>query len=709
MMDPEPTEFRLRYSGNPLLTVGGCLMVFICLGITGIMGMIGLLIWVHDNGPILADRAATATAVALVDPEVGPDPVAPATPAATGTQIGNGALPSEIPPPTVSAVPTTPPDLLNIFPPASIEQQPVPPRAAGDLVLLFETNYPQQDYFDSANRLGRKGLRARTIIREPYAIGARHLFHTDEGDVEAVLVSMTESAYFWVDTLLEYDEQVIHEAAKRLESEIYPRLVNLSGQEWRPGVDNDPHFSILHLARSTNASELGYFTDVDEYPAELYSDSNEQELVYLIMGPLEFGSDLYYGTLIHEIQHMVQWYVDPNEATWMDEGLSQLAELYVGLDTASTWDYLQRPDTPLNTWNYDENEVDAHYSAAYLYLVYLWEQLGETAVRELSRHPANGMAAVRAVLGGYQPDWSLERFTADWMVANWLDDPAAGPRYYYRDLDLRQPAVEVRARSLPFELEKELDQFAVHYIDLDFRGPATITFAGDTVAALIDAPPRSGEQFWLAPPMNGSSAQLTAAFDLTGLEQATLKFSAWYDLEEEFDFAYVSISGDGGVTWDILTPDHRSVGEFGPAFNGRSDQRRDAVDGWLKETIPLGAFVGQPVLIRFEVLTDSAVTGRGFAIDDIAIPELSYTFDEETGVDDWEARGFVHTGWLLPQQWAIRLIEGGPSPQVTALQLNSLNQGQMPIEIGKGGGVLAIMPLTPFTNASAGYWLRIDP
>ena len=117
--------------------------------------------------------------------------------------------------------------------------------------------------------------------------------------------------------------------------------------------------------------------------------------------------------MVHEIQHLIQWSMDSNESTWLNEGMSQLAEIYMGLETADTYDYLRQPDIQLNTWDYEDDVVDAHYSGAYLYSVYLWEQLGEDAIQELSRHPANGMAGVRAILEGYDP--SLEA-GEDWDI-----------------------------------------------------------------------------------------------------------------------------------------------------------------------------------------------------------------------------------------------------------------------------------------------------
>ena len=323
------------------------------------------------------------------------------------------------------------------------------------------------------------------------------------------------------------------------------------------------------------------------------------------------------------------------------------------------------------------------------------------------RHPANGLTAVRNVLQALQPDRPLEDFMADWAVANFLDDPYAGDRFAYSRLELPKAALQTRARQLPFNDLREIEQFGVHYIDIDHSGSLRITFAGDTTARLIEAAPTSGEQMWYAPPSNDSDAQLTASFDLSHLNRATLTFSAWYDLEKDYDFAYVSVSADQGKTWNLLHLQHSQTGNYGPALSGKSSDVPDSVNGWVRETISLNQFVGQEILLRFHVLTDFETIGRGFALDDIAITELGFYDNVESGTGQWEAQGFVRTGWLLPQQWVVRLIHYGDIPEVEALSLNPLNQAQEQIYLDNGG-TLVIMPLTPFVDETAQYWLQVD-
>ncbi|MCA9917185.1 MAG: immune inhibitor A [Anaerolineales bacterium] len=712
---PEPNKNRRLW-----YILGGCLLTLLCL--CCLMLGVGYYVWTEYGDEILPDFSTATPDRRETDRDEQPIP----TPVPNGGREGAvtptaeiAALPSATPEGAATSTPLAtlagePTQTIEIEAdiPGEIDQRLPADRAADDLQLLYGTNYPAHDYYETAVRLANQNLGPRILTKPQHTVGDLATFHNGSEQIEARLAVATEHIYFWVETGLNLDQAELETAVNRLENEYYPQLVYLFGEVWTPGIDGDPHFSVLH-AQNGASDELGRFNSEDQYPQTLYRTSNEQELIYMNMSELTLGSDLYYGTLVHEIQHLIQWRLDPSETVWLNEGLSQLAEIYMGYDdTAPSIDYLQQPEIQLNTWDYDEDAVYAHYAGAYLFSVYLWEQLGDAAIQELARHPANGMASVWAVLQGYLPDMSLEEFTANWAAANYLDDEnAERPYYHYQSLNLRQPYVAAKLDQAEPTLERleELAQFGVHYIDLsDLRGDTTITFVGDTAVDLIGSPPRSGEKMWFAPGVDDMDAQLTATFDLTGVQQATLKYAVWYELEEDYDFAYVTVSADGGQTWDILQPPHYTRGDFGDAYNGRSANRNDAVDGWLKQAISLNDYVGQTIQVRFEVLTDGGITERGFALDDISIPELGYETDVEGGPDGWQADGFVQIGWQIPQKWSILLIEEGPAPTVTPLELNGSNQLQQHLTISKGGGVLVIMPQTAFTSEAATYWLSIQ-
>jgi immune inhibitor A len=687
--------------------LAGCLVVLVCLACFSVVALTGTIVVGQE---LIARLEATPTLAAPATVPMTPTPGLVLGDLSAADGLPATMPPSKTPPPTTIATETPHPAALDLNPPPSIEQQPAPPQALEFLANLLAANYPARDYHESARRLGSQDVGERTVNAGPYAVGARQTFTTDDGRVEAELLAISEHAYFWVETSLGFDPNDVAEVALEFETRFYPEVTRLFGTEWRPGVDNDPRFSILHLDGYAEGSELGFFDSGDEYPRSINRASNEQELVYLNMENLLLGEELYYGTLVHEVQHLIHWNLDSNEPAWTNEGLSQLVELLVGLDTVDTvYDFLENPDTQLNSWAYeDEDAIYAHYGAAYLFMVYFWEKLGEQAVVDLARHPGDGLAGVNAILAAYRPDQSLADFVANWTVANYLDDPTAGAEYAYTNLYLEQPSHILEIDTVPFSGINQVNQFGTHYVALELSGDATISFAGDTRRALIDAPPPSGDLMWFAAPVDEVSAHLSADFDLRGLSSATLEFWAWYDLEEDYDFAYVSVSADGGITWQLLLPDHASAGEYGPALNGRSADEPDARDGWVPESISLNSYAGQQITLRFEVLTDAALNGAGFAIDDIAIPELGYASDVETGPDGWLADGFARTGWLLAQQWGLNLIQNGSVPQVTPLVLNEKSQGQWVVELGPEGGVLVITALTPFVSVPASYWLVVQ-
>ena len=102
------------------------------------------------------------------------------------------------------------------------------------------------------------------------------------------------------------------------EESIYPTDRAFFGSEWTPGVDNDPHIYIIY-ASNLGSYVAGYFISLDEYHPLVVEQSNSMEGFY-IDSSQDLGSDYTYGTLAHEFQHMIHWYQDANESSFLDEG-----------------------------------------------------------------------------------------------------------------------------------------------------------------------------------------------------------------------------------------------------------------------------------------------------------------------------------------------------------------------------------------------------
>lgn len=651
----------------------GCAIVLVCSG----LALLALTAWQEfrpreQTTAVLPAQTMPATGDALVGGHPPDGKVLPVTPPATG---------------------------ITAIPPA-IDQSAVPPRAESDLEQLFTAVAPPHDYFATAEELGHVVLGDRTVWSVDYRVGERATFQTADGPREAELIYMDDPAAYWVETGLSLDRSALIAAAGRMHDIYYPTLSRNFGQEWRPGIDGDLRFTVLHVLGAPGTLELGYFTDEDQYPRSLFEHSNEREMIYLNMGRLPVDSLLYDGTLVHEVQHLIQWNLDANEDKWLNEGLSQIAEDMAGLDTVDPAPYLEQTNIRLDRWSKYAPEIYAHYGGSFLYLLYLRQQAGVAALTELARHPANGLAAVRAILAGYLPRLSLEEFTLDWATALLLDGESADPRYSFDDYDLPRPFFANRVRQLPYAQTGTVDQYAIDFIDLDFYGRATITFAGDTTATLTDEPP-GGAAMWFAPPINSGRSQLTGAVDLTGIQNAELTFAAWYDLEPLYDFAYLSVSTDNGATWRVLEPNHGVLGAYGSGWGGRSAETSDHSNGWVAEQIDLTPYAGTQIMLRFDVVTDFEESGRGFAVSGLTIPQLAKQ-------PEWWPNGFVETGHLLPQRWGVRVIKEGSAPKVIPLTLDALNRGSVGVELGPEGGTLIVMPLTPYVDSAADYWLSVE-
>ena len=576
--------------------------------------------------------------------------------------------------------------------PEAIDRQPLNPETLADLHSLYAAKPPINDYRGAARDFGFQDVNGLATPQTVPRVGERASFFTADGNRAAELVYQDDLAAYWVESGLVIDQDALANAAGKFQERYYPLLAQTLGEVLKAAQIGTPPLTILHLLAGPESDELGYFTERDQFPRSLFSDSNERDMVYLNMGELGPEDPLYIGTLLHEVQHVIQWKLDGNEERWLNEGLSQVLETIAGLNTVDPASYLERTHIRLDSWSGDETNSAALYGGSYLYLLYFWEQLGNDALAELARSPANGLSAVRAVLSGYRPNMTLEQFTADWATALYLDGVSSEQRYTIEHQELSRPFFANRARQLPFETVSSMEQFSVDYIDLDFSGPATLSFSGDSSVELLD-PPANGEPFWYALPSNSARSQLTAVIDLSDLPRAELSFFAWCDLEPGYDFAYLSVSADGGTTWRLLESPVAVPGDYGPAWSGSSN-------GWQEESFDLSEFVGRPIHVRFDVLTDFEVLGMGFAVGDLHVSQV------ETQ-PTWQASGFVSTGHLLPQMWEIRLIREGEEAQVIPISLDEFNNAQLEVNLGKDGGALIILPLTPFVTTEADYWLSL--
>jgi len=623
-----------------------------------------------------------------------------------------------------------PPD----YDPPTLEPAPVITREpAGDAgaeteELLRMTDVPVRDLHELAIRLRRLPPDTPRTVNPggspDYTVGTRRLFHvsnvdTDEQfDIYAILEYKTEHVYMWIEENVRFDRDDLVAAADLFEEHTYVTNCAFFGSEWTPGVDSDPHVSILH-ARGLGNSVAGYYSSADEFVAAVRDDSNEMEMFYINIENVTVNDSFYNGVLAHEFQHMIHWYNDRNEETWLNEGFSELAMHLNGFDVGgSEWTFAMTPDTQLNSWPEGPGAAGANYGAGYLFTSYFLDCFGPDATQSLVAHPENSFASVEAVLEELGAGLTHEDLFGDWIAANLLDDPhLADGRYGYEDIDPPSSSIETsyRKSDYPVSGSTTVHQYGTDYVELQGKQPLTFRFTGSTQVGLVDTTAHSGSYVWWSNRGDDSDMTLTRAFDLSEVskatgEQLTLEFWAWYDIEEDWDYTYVEVSTDGGETWEILTtPSGVSTNpngnSFGWAYTGNSG-------GWIQEQVDISAYAGQEILLRFEYVTDDAVNRPGFILDDVAVPEIGYFSDFEEGGDGsagWEPAGFMRHANVLPQRWLVQLILFGPETTVERLELDADQAGEwvIPLDSRTDRAVVTISGLASVTTEMASYSYEI--
>jgi hypothetical protein len=603
-----------------------------------------------------------------------------------------GDAPDATPSPAVTSAPNPTPSPRSAGTPAPTSTPPL------------TEDPPERDLFDLARRFRGLPPGTQRIVRDSpfdYEVGDQERFNIIDisqpstRTITATLRLVTERAYFFVQDGIDVDDSTLQTIGSDFERLVYPRVTAAFGTEWSPGVDADTRISIVHAPLSGAG---GYVSSSDEHPRVIVPRSNEREAIYLDSSFLDSPGVPYNAVLAHELQHLVHWYADGGEESWVNEGLSQVAAELVGGATGSTGSFLASPDTQLNDW--PAGGGDIHYGESQLFFRYLLDRFGgrENAAALLAT-PGDGIAGVDAYLTEF--DTSFQQVFGDWIVANYLDEDSGW--YAHEGADLTVSAITTIDGI--DEGEGSVHQFAADYLEIDPpAGGGVFTFDGSDQVG-VDIEPHDGP-FWWSNAGDSIDSRLTREFDLSGVTSATLRFRTWFRTELGWDYAYVAASTDGGATWKALPGRHTSAFDpmalaYGPGYTG------DSGGEWVQEEVDLAPYAGGKVLIRFEYVTDDGAHDQGFAVDDITIPELGIADGAETnGI--WLAEGFRHIGGPSQQRFVLKLVEPGEPSRVAPVSVDADNRAT--VLFGDSPATIVIAAATEGTTEIATYrWALRSP
>jgi hypothetical protein len=404
---------------------------------------------------------------------------------------------------------------------------------------------------------------------------------------------------------------------------------------------------------------------------------------------------LYEGTVAHELQHLIHNDHDNDEESWIDEGLADLAQLVNGFghDDGHVVYYLAFHRTSLTQWG----SLLEDYGAAYLFQVYLAEQfaglvddggvLDSDWTKALVAEPLNSIAGVEATASTFEGEqvWFTDLFDS-WILANYLDDPSrSGAGDWplgYQSIDLTP--FETSSFS-PWSIERSIkDIYGAGHVGalptsryyggylsgtveyplaaLPPHAPLYSSFMG--VAPELDVFLRGDAQSGVTPYngdyelASGGGHELEDRWFELGNPSSSVDFQTWFNIEEDWDFAFVEVS-DGMGGWiqlegSITVHSDNPFGSTAWANALGSATSTDAAitgssGGWVAAHFDIPVpYSGNTV--RLNYYTDEAYNDEGMFVDDLSIDGGPVNGFED-GDPPFDPNTWTRTTGLFDNSW----------------------------------------------------------
>jgi len=124
-------------------------------------------------------------------------------------------------------------------------------------------------------------------------------------------------------------------------------------------------------------------------------------------------------------------------------------------------------------------------------------------------------------------------------------------------------------------------------------------------------------------PNSNNSITTINTYNLNDTPVAILEFWAKWNIEKGFDYAQLKISDNNGSSWTPLTGEythpgsvHQAPGQ--PLYDGKKYT-------WVKEQISLNDYLGEQIMLRFTLVSDSWINCDGYYFDDVILTKIDMT------------------------------------------------------------------------------------
>jgi immune inhibitor A len=481
---------------------------------------------------------------------------------------------------------------------------------------------------------------------------------------------------------------------------IYPTVANVYGEPLPRGDEGQKTWILIFNIRDESYYDCSQTSYIAGYFSASESAENNKNIMHIDsynwedrVGPGVARPYLYEGIFAHEFEHLVHFDIDPDEPSWVDEGLADLAGFLCGYGhfDGHLFNYIAyHPMTSLTFWGSGLED----YGASYLFQLYLFEKYGGAAFTSaLVAEQANGIEGIERTLAAFGHRDSFDDVFDNWVVANYIDDTRkAGGKFGYDTLDIG--SADTRGATIewvlynfwwgepseaPLEVPSdwffgiEPQPYTAHYFRFNNKKAAEVWVDGDDFSG---TPPYSGTYEWYSDAEAWAWRSFYQTFDIPATG-ATLDFMTFYEIEDDWDYGYVEVHDLDTDEWYTLdapgtvdyiahaqdnpnTPDAREPTAYEAA--GRWHAFTGVSGGWVPVSMDLSPFAGHTIDVYFTTWQDGAFTLQMMYVDDIAIPEIGFFDDVEAGEDGWTSTGWYVTDGILANGLNIVAIDSKGVP-----------------------------------------------
>ena len=407
---------------------------------------------------------------------------------------------------------------------------------------------------------------------------------------------MKDSRYCWYienQYIKHVNTELLELWIQKFNTGIHPIITNVFYN-----TDINPYTYVV--ITNLNPGIAGYYSDSNNYPINVHYGSNEVDIIFIDIDQIKNGEQSFLSTLTHELTHLYQSQISSYSNSWIKEGTAELITNSVGLQRPLDSNIFSKPIS-LSNLNNPNLQQYGYFTFFFLYLQDRFNPLNLYELLQYENKSIEGIIDYLKTNHNYQNhskdllnEWGLE-------VLNCIIENCS----FYNNFINTTPVIEIN------------DSQTIKMLPLSLQFYKILDSQNTSIQISTEILNENNDIWWSG---NGDliDNMITFEFEIKDLDNYSLYFDTYFDIEGQFDLVYLEISKDGGASWEILsTP---AMNSQSSSFYALGPHYTNKIEDWINEEILIGNLnITDKLLVRFEYITDDSVNNKGFYIKDITL------------------------------------------------------------------------------------------